>query len=439
MLRAAIRTHSSGLREQIGRLLTSCGCRPADDRPAPDAIDFAVVECGCKPHDPGLEWAKKLRRLNNAAIIVILATDSSEELAIEALRLKAEEYFRFPWDLATLAGVVARCTGNCAGNEERDELRLESAIVGDSAIMQAVRESVARLSRTDSSVLITGETGTGKECVAQSIHEASRRKDRPFICVDCAAIPDTLLESELFGYERGAFTGAVAARQGKLRAANGGTLFFDEIGDMSLPAQSKILRAIETREIWPLGGSGRLPLDVRVIAATNRDLDGLMKEDRFRPDLYFRLNVGRIHLPPLRERLSDIPHLVRHFLPHFNHVFGRQVEGIGEQALRELMSYSWPGNVRELRNVLEVMFVNLPPRHVRLAALDGEVVARLGRAAGTPDERERIVSALVATEWNISRAARRLQWSRMTLYRKLAKYDVVRARELTEKPRKATA
>jgi len=444
MFTAAILTRSAELRNQVCRLLASSGYRVAGDSlwhhptsPEFGSLDLAIMEWSGEGQDAGVELARELRRANGSVRLVVLALKSSEALAIEAVRLRAEDYLKAPFGLEELAAVVARCR---QGGTAPSGRALEDAIVGESAAMRGVRDYIARIARTDSSVLITGETGTGKEKVAESIHEASRRRNKPFVCVNCAAIPDTLLESELFGHERGAFTGASAARDGKLKQANGGTLFFDEIGDMSLAAQAKILRAIEAREICPLGSSRGIHLDVRVIAATNRDLDSLMREERFRADLYFRLNVGHIHLPPLRERIADIPLLVQHFLPQFNRTFGRRIEGIRETALRDLMSYSWPGNVRELRNVMEIMFVHLPPRPVTLADLHEEIASKLRGAGGMGgDERERMVSALLATHWNISEAARKLHWSRMTLYRKLAKYDVARDRDVTEKPRKATA
>ncbi len=223
----------------------------------------------------------------------------------------------------------------------------DDPLVGETAQMRALKAYLATVATTDSNVLITGETGTGKEMVAQQLHRASRRRTKPFVCINCAAIPESLIESELFGYDRGAFTGATSARAGKLQQANGGTVFFDEIGEMSRFAQAKILRAIEAKEIYPLGAQRSVQLNVRVVAATNRDLDAMIRDDSFRSDLYFRLKVVRLTLPPLRERLSDIPLLVRHWLPALNATFGRQVTTVTADVLRSLMAHSWPGNVRE--------------------------------------------------------------------------------------------
>jgi two-component system response regulator HydG/two-component system response regulator AtoC len=300
-------------------------------------------------------------------------------------------------------------------------------MIGESRVMREVRSYVERVARTDSNVLITGETGVGKELVAEMIHARSPRSGKPCVAINCAAIPDTLLESELFGFERGAFTGADRCREGTLKSADGGSVFFDEIGDMGLVAQAKILRAIEAREVRRLGGGSRVPLDVRVISATNQDLERLVAEGRFRKDLYYRLKVACIDLPPLRERLDDLDLLFAHYIDCFNRQYGRQVEGFTPEALAQLRCYDWPGNIRELKNLVEAMFVNLDGQ--RITHFDLPEAFR-NRLAAPPDasvsERERLVEALFVTRWNKSKAAEALKWSRMTLYRKLAKYHVVR-------------
>ncbi len=303
-------------------------------------------------------------------------------------------------------------------------------MVGTSAPMREIKTYIGKVAATDSHVLITGETGTGKELVAEIIHRNSPRASRPFVWINCAAIPDNLLESELFGYERGAFTGAHARKEGQLKLADGGTAFLDEIGDMSPYAQAKILRAIENKAVYRLGGKRSVPLDVRVIAATNQNLEQLVAAEKFRKDLYFRLNVARIHLPPLRERKEDIMPLCAHYLRELNQRFQRQVEGFTADAMASMVQHDWPGNVRELKNLLEAIFVNAPYRWISLADLP-EPFSR--RAQGTGDlpqsERERLLSALLATNWNLSQAAQRLHWSRMTVYRKMTKYHIVKAGE----------
>jgi transcriptional regulator with PAS, ATPase and Fis domain len=292
--------------------------------------------------------------------------------------------------------------------------------------MREINAYIGQVASTDSTVLITGETGTGKELVAELIHRRSPRAGKPFVSINCAAIPEGLLESELFGYERGAFTGAHAQKEGALKLANQGTAFFDEIGDMNPEGQAKILRAIESREIRRLGGKGNIPLNLRVIAATNQDLEQRVAEGKFRKDLYFRLNVARIFLPPLRDRKEDIPALLGHYIEELNRRLGREVEGLTEDAMDPLIHYEWPGNVRELKNLLEAIYVTLHSRRIAFTDLPDQF-RRLVKTERLPeDERGRLLAALLATKWNKSQAAQKLHWSRMTLYRKMTKYHIVK-------------
>ncbi|HEX6086008.1 MAG TPA: sigma-54 dependent transcriptional regulator [Thermoanaerobaculia bacterium] len=336
------------------------------------------------------------------ADLVVVGESSEREITLAAERIAASS--RVAADDAPLEG--------------------DGRLVGTSASAQSVRESIRRAAATGSNVLITGETGTGKELVAELIHRNSTRARRPMVCINCAAIPDTLLESELFGYERGAFTGAVTSTPGKIEQATGGTIFFDEIGDMSPYAQAKVLRAIESREVSRLGGRRPIRVDVRIVAATNRNLDELAMNDTFRKDLYFRLNVARVHLAPLRERRSDIPLLIQHYVRELNRTFRTGVREVEPEAMERLIGYDWPGNVRELRNVIESAFGARPAARITWLDLPEWLRARLGEHAVPPDEQERIISALAATNWNKSKAAEQLQWSRMTLYRKLARYQI---------------
>jgi transcriptional regulator with AAA-type ATPase domain/transposase len=301
----------------------------------------------------------------------------------------------------------------------------EQPIVGDSPVMQEVRAYIARVASTESNVLITGETGTGKELVAEQIHRHSARYRKPFVCVNCTAVPDGLLESELFGYERGAFTGATTLSRGKFELADGGTLFLDEIGDMSPYAQAKILRAVDGKEVHRLGGQRGIPLNTRIIAATNQDLEHLVAANQFRRDLYFRLNVARIHLPPLRERKQDLMPLCQHYFHLLSEQLGRGLKGFTADVYAYLLHYDWPGNVRELRNLVEAVFIRCDSPAVSFIDLPELLRARLGEARGLPvGEQDRLLSALLSTNWNKSKAALKLQWSRMTLYRKLEKYHI---------------
>jgi transcriptional regulator with PAS, ATPase and Fis domain len=279
--------------------------------------------------------------------------------------------------------------------------------------------------RSDSTVLITGETGTGKFLATELIHLGSSRRARPLTVINCAALPDPLLESELFGHERGAFTGAVTGYPGKLKLAEGGTVLFDEIGDMSDLSQAKILSALDSRSVVRLGGRMVVPLDIRILSATNRNLEQMVQANRFRRDLFYRINVVRITIPALREHSEDIPDLIRHFIASLNRQFGQAVEGLSKEALERMQRYDWPGNVRELRNFLEALYVNGPSRWISRDEIEAQLAwAERVDPAQPDDEKGRLVSALRLTNGNKSEACRKLRCSRMTLYRKLKKYQI---------------
>lgn len=304
------------------------------------------------------------------------------------------------------------------------------AIIGESLIMQAIKVSIGKVAVVDSHVLITGETGTGKEVVARAIHANSPRHRRPFIAINCAAIPESLFESELFGYERGAFTGAQGSRAGAFEMANEGTVFLDEIGELSPCAQAKILRVIETKVIDRLGGRRSTSLNIRVITATNQDLEHLVTTGGYRSDLYFRLNVARIHLPPLRERTEDIPLFLEHIIEELNDRFGTQVEGVTAEALDVLRRYPWPGNVRELKNLIEATCIHLSSQKIGIQDFPDPFRQRLIQTHVLPqNEAEQLLAALRCTHWNVSHAAQKLRWSRMTVYRKMTKYNIARGQQ----------
>jgi DNA-binding NtrC family response regulator len=395
----------------------------------PDLVILGPSGVGAESN---LELAEEIREFFAAVPLVLLVHNSSEELAIAALKAGINEYIKYPFAQGELVGAVNHCLRLCYP-EDRAELALASVpsvdgIIGESSAMREIRARVARVASSNSNVLITGETGTGKELLAEAVHEKSPRRHKPLIAINCAAIPDSLLESELFGYAKGAFTGADSNSEGKLRAADKGTVFLDEIGDMSTYAQAKILRMIESKEIQRLGCNRGIPVDVRVIAATNQDLEQLSKENKFRKDLFFRLNVARIHLPPLRERKEDLLSLIEYYIGYFNKLFGRKVRRLSEEALECLLSYDWPGNVRELKNLLESIFVEGPSQDILLSELPPQLRLRCSELKSlSGNERERLLWALSATNWNKSKAADKLHWSRMTLYRKMARYNILRA------------
>jgi len=299
------------------------------------------------------------------------------------------------------------------------------SLVGSSEAMRHLRDYIGKIGRSDANVLLTGETGTGKERVAECIHAAGPRRSQPFLSINCAAIPDTLFESEFFGYEPGAFTGAQSGYQGKLRLAAGGTVLLDEIGEMTPMAQAKILRVLENREVFPLGAQRIAPISIRFIAATNQDLESLVAERKFRKDLYYRLNVARLHLPPLKERKEDIPELLTFFLREFGNRYKHRLEGATADVLECLQKHEWPGNIRELRNLVEAVFIDPPERFISLDDLPDHFRRIYSRyRTESLSERERLVSILQKTDWNKKRAAREMNWSRMTLYRKLSKYHI---------------
>lgn len=393
--------------------------------------DLLIMNTSLDATSDGWEMAQLLLQENKSLPVILLVTHSTEDLAIAALKAGIVDYLKQPFSCEELLASVHRCISDCCVPEVLNAPEAapsgSSTLIGESPQMRDVKAYLNKVAATDTNTLITGETGTGKELAAALIHQYSRRQRQRFVCINCAALPDSLLESELFGYERGAFTGAHTLKEGKLKMADGGIVFFDEIGDMSVYAQAKILRALESREVDRLGGRESIPINIRVIAATNRNLEQLMAEEKFRADLFFRLNVVHIHLPPLRERKEDLPALCAYYIGEMNRRFGREVESFTEEAFAYLLRYHWPGNVRELKNLIEATFVNLPSQKITLMDLPEQFRKGLGEANDlSHDERDRVLSALRATNWKKGKAAQKLCWSRTTLYRKMVKYDLVK-------------
>ncbi|HEY3197520.1 MAG TPA: sigma-54 dependent transcriptional regulator [Nitrospirales bacterium] len=389
-------------------------------------VDLIIVSADPGSAADALAAGQAVRRRDKTIPLIMITQSSNEDLAIAALKTGINDYFRAPFFVEDVMASIRRLLEERpAGQSSVPSLHDDSEMIGNSRWMQELKLYIRRVADTESNVLITGETGTGKELVAAMIHRNGRRRRQPFICLNCAAIPDSLLESELFGYERGAFTGAFLSRTGHFERANGGSLFLDEIGDMSPYAQAKILRAIESKEIQRVGGKDSISLDVRIIAATNLFLDGLLTGEKFRKDLFFRLNVARIHLRPLRERREDIPALLDYHIAKLNCRFGRQIEGFTSEMLSALVSYDWAGNVRELKTLLEAIFINSPSQWISFKDLP-EHCRDLFKKSTTSAERDHMLSILSAMNWNKTQAAKKLQWSRMTLYRKIARYHLTR-------------
>jgi DNA-binding NtrC family response regulator len=405
-------------------------------------LDLAILGSSRNGARDGLEVVKQIRHRDRVIPLILINRQSSEARAIAAFRAGVNDYFKRPFSYQELLASIDRHLSGFSRQQSASHkadlphLDNHQLMIGVSQSMRKIKLYLAKVALTDCTVLITGETGTGKELAADLIHRNSPRRQRPFVSINCAALPESLVESELFGYERGAFTGAVTSKQGKFELADGGTLLLDEIGDMGSYAQAKILRTIERKETHRLGGKKGIPLDVRVVAATNQDPERMVGQGKFREDLYYRLNVARVHLPPLPHRKEDLLPLIEHYIQEFNQRFGREVEGLTEEALAILFQYGWPGNVRELKNLLEASFVDLPSRLIAFADLPEMFQKRLRDAEGLPEnDRDRVLYALLTTKWNKSRAAQKLHCSRMTLYRKMAKYHIVKGGE-TGHPRK---
>ncbi len=326
------------------------------ERFAQDAPDLVVMDIKM-PGQSGLEVLKEIKEKDPKALVILMTAFGTTETAIEAMKFGAFDYILKPFDIPQMRGLVeralevSRMMKKMVSLPDREKTEpAEETIVGSSAVMQPIYKMIGQVAPTEVTALLRGESGTGKELVARAIYHHSRRADKPFLPVNCAAIPETLLESELFGHEKGSFTGALTRRIGKFEQGHGGTIFLDEIGDMTPATQAKILRVLQDKQFERLGGSERITVDVRLIVATNKDLEKAIREGTFRQDLYYRLKVVTLHLPPLRERKEDIPELVRYFLQRFRFDVNRDVLEISPKALEKIMRYSWPGNVRELEN-----------------------------------------------------------------------------------------
>lgn len=393
--------------------------------------DLICIGCDRQLSLRDLEQAKKYS-YGAKVPVVLVAWNGSEELAVAALRRGVTDYVRGVNYQTELPRVLL----SLYSSHPQASIANCGLLVGESDFIKSTRGYIEQVARASSNVLVTGETGTGKELVAKLIHRNGPRAEKALVCINCAAIPDTLLESELFGFERGAFTGATTSRDGELAAADGGTAFLDEIGDMSPYAQAKILRAIETHEIHRLGGNKSQHVDFRVVAATNCDLEALSQDGRFRRDLFFRLNVARIHLPPLRERPEDLLPLAHHFRLEFNRTFGRNTVGFTQRSEEAILGYEWPGNVRELRNVVEASFITLEPQCGWVELPDFFCSAVESKNVPQADESDKIRKALSQSGWNKSKAADILSWSRMTLYRKMERHGIPAESQLAKFPRR---
>lgn len=388
------------------------------------------------PGMDGLEAMEKIKAARPDCEILMMTAFATIDTAVQAIKLGAFDYLVKPFDPDQIEMQIRKILShkdlvmeNILLRQQLEEKSQYDEIIGKSDAMQDVFDLISRVAPTDSTVLITGESGTGKELVAQAIHGNSKCCYMPFIAVNCGALPDTLLESELFGYEKGAFTGAEHTKKGRFEMADKGTLFLDEIGDISLKTQVDLLRVLQEKQFRRVGGQELITVDVRILAATNRDLMKGIEENRFREDLYYRLNVISIHLPPLRERKEDISLLAASFVQRYCFEMNKEERNISPSALNALMAYSWPGNVRELENVIERALVIGTGREIRTEDLP------FSQKAPGPEtlpkslkmmEKFHIERILDDNEWNISRSARELDIDRQTLYNKIEKYTIKR-------------
>jgi two-component system response regulator AtoC len=403
------------------------------------------------PKVGGMEVLSAVKAANPDVPVIIITAHGTVDSAVEAIKAGAFDYITKPFDQTELSAVIAKASKalESAKRSVRPDMKARAAIIGESAQIQDVYKIIDKVADTPSTVLITGESGTGKELIATALHGASSRRDKPFIKINCAAIPHNLIESELFGYERGAFTGAVTSKPGRFELADGGTLFLDEIGEIPVEMQVKLLRALQEGEFERVGGIKTTRVDVRLIAATNRDLQAEIEAGRFRKDLYYRLAVVPIGLPALRERPSDIPMLARHFVDKYNRRLNKKIEAITDDAMALLQAYPWPGNIRELENLIErvLLFADGPaitakdlPEPVRPGPATAASLPASSPAMETPTgeaglkdiirmkaaelEKDLITKALEETSGNVTRAAKLLQISRKSLQTKMKEFGL---------------
>lgn len=451
MARLLVIDDESGIRSALAQVFEYEGHEVGEAADGHEGLELAdsfrpdVIFLDVKmPGLDGLDVLERLREEDPSTLVIMISGHGTIDTAVEATRKGAYDFLEKPLDTDRLLVTLRRAlelrglTQSMADLRSQIESRYE--IVGTSYAIRQVLERVEKVGPTDARVLITGENGTGKELVARAIHRLSARSEKPFVEVNCAAIPSELIESELFGHIKGSFTGAVADRAGKFEQADGGTLFLDEIGDMSPDAQAKVLRALEQGVITRVGGSKPIEVDVRVIAATNKDLSAEIEEGGFREDLFYRLNVVPVHLPPLRERRDDIPMLIQHFADIMTRREGMSPRSFETAAIDRLQALSWPGNVRELRNTVERLLILAPGETVRGEDVD---LLATGRSAGggiggellSSDtfadfkdgaERTFILQKLREHDWNVAETARQIDMPRSNLYKKIEKYGLVR-------------
>ncbi|MBC8439996.1 MAG: sigma-54-dependent Fis family transcriptional regulator [Deltaproteobacteria bacterium] len=454
------------LKEENYAVLSAASGEAGIDIVEQNPLDLVILDMRL-PGINGMETFKRIRKIDSKLPVIIVTAYGTTEIAIEATKMGAYDYVLKPFDVPEMLNLIEQAIE--AGYFMRSPVKVDAspdkqsgdAIIGQSKLMQTLYKSIGRVSQTDASVLILGESGTGKELVARAIYQYGLRSDKAFLIINCVAIPENLLESELFGYEKGAFTGASQRHIGKIEQANGGTVFLDEIGDMPLNIQAKILRLLQEKNIERLGGEEVIPVDVRIIAATNKNLEQAIEEEKFREDLYFRLKVVTLELPPLRYRRDDINSLISYHMVKFSNELKIDNPGIQKEALNRLNDYDWPGNVRELSNLIQkvLIFNRGAPistadleqvinkkekkkfiQEIELNYIQAWVRQLLSNKAETYnfDDFIDIVSSIVISEalkitnGNRSQAAKLLKLSRPTLHAKIDKYNIKLKTEISD-------
>ena len=432
------------LLEEKFNVLTATGGEKGLKKLEEENVDIILLDI-MMPGMDGIETLKRIKEKDESLEVIMITAVRTVKTAVKAMQLGAYDYLVKPFDIDEVLILIDKALEKRGLTREVAYLRSEGSkpvgpaniIIAPKSKMQAVYEMALQVAKSDATVLITGESGTGKELIAQAIHFNSQRKNNPFIAVDCATLPETLIESEFFGHEKGAFTDATRQKLGKFELAHGGTLFLDEIGNLKPELQVKMLRALQEREIQRIGGIKTIKVDIRIIAATHIDIKKAIKEGRFREELYYRLNVVPIFLPPLRERKEDIPLLVKHFLRIYNRELNKHVKGLSPQAMNYLVDYNWPGNVRELQNVIERLVAMgddeiIPKERLPLDILlerekinlDTKPEGTLFKEARAWFEKQFIISVLDKANWNQTKAAKLLGVHRNTLILKIKELKI---------------
>ncbi|MBF0328114.1 MAG: sigma-54-dependent Fis family transcriptional regulator [Nitrospirae bacterium] len=443
-----IRDTLSGIFEDEGyEVLTAKSGEEALEIINEQAADLALLDIWM-PGIDGIETLTQIKSIAPNMPVIMISGHGNIDLAVNATRLGAYDFLEKPLSLDKVLIVAKRALESRKLQEENRQLKInierKSSLIGNSSVMVQLRQQIELAAQSSSRVLILGESGTGKELAAKLLHEKSPRASESFVEVNCAAIPQELIESELFGHEKGSFTGAAERKTGKFELADRGTLFLDEIGDMTLSTQAKVLRVIETQVFQRVGGNKSIKVDVRIVAATNKNLTEEVKAGNFREDLFFRLNVIPISLPPLRERREDLPMLIEHFISMFSSEYGLKPKTLNPDVLKIFKDHDWPGNIRELKNIVERLMIMIPSSAIDKSSIEGLALFKGQQATQESDyfssttlrdardafEKEFLIRKLAENNWNVSKTAEAIEIERSNLHKKIKAFDIMEPKEL---------